>query len=372
MRQTFPGLRQLHRQRGVAGMMAMLFLLVVVGFSAVTLLNMSSSDLHDTTAQNDSVAALFAAETGIERASQLYSTGTPCSAALLPPPAPAAAMPLGTRASFQSTTFVPMPLAGPTRCRLQVIGRVGNTTRTVQAELAGLGGTVTFEAATNSTANNAVSTLSWPHTIPATAGTDRALVVGVSIHRAATEQVLLVPPASAPSYGGQPLTSIGAMTHPSPTGELRVEMFLLVNPTIGTANITLNLSASTRVQAGAVTLSGVDPTLPVDAGPLFRNGTDTVPTVSLATLTNNAWVVDTMGSRMNANATVGGGQTEHWNRNTGGGPPAAINGTGSTEPKAVAGPVTMNWTLSAAQPWVTGAVALRPGGRVYVMNWQER
>ena len=359
-----PGLM---RQRGVAGLMAMIFLLVVVSLAAVTLLSMSSSDLHDTTAQNEGITALFAAETGIERASQLYSTGTPCSAALLPLPAPAAPMALGTRATFQSTAVAPVSLVGPVRCRLQVVGRVGKTARTIQAELGMAAGNITFVAASSSAANNAVVALTWAHTIPAAAGPNRLLIVGVSIRRTAAEQVSVVP---APTYGSQTLTYIGSMNHPS--GGVRVELFSLINPAIGTFNITLNLSASTRARGGAVTLSGVDQITPLDLAPVFGNGSLTAPTVNITTVTNNAWVVDTLGSRLNANATVGAGQTQRWNSTTNGGPPNAIRGAGSTEgPKAPAGTVTMSWGLIPSQPWVLGAVALRPGGRVYVLNWQE-
>lgn len=368
MKSTFHGRRRLMRQRGVAGLMAMIFLLVVVSLAAVTLLSMSSSDLHDTTAQNEGITALFAAETGIERASQLYATGTPCSAALLPLPAPAAAMAVGNRASFQSTTVAPVPLVGPVRCQLQVVGRVGNTTRTIQADLASGSNGITFVSASSGAKNNTnPAPLTWNHTIPATAGPNRVLIVGVSIYRATTEQVV-----GTPTYGGQPLINIGSMNHPT-GGKVRVELFLLVNPAIGTnIPITLNLNPSARAQGGAVTLSGVDQITPLDLLPVFGSGSSTTPTVNITTVTNNAWVVDTLGSRLNANATVGGGQTARWNSTTGGGPGNGIRGAGSTEgPKVPAGPVTMNWTLSAAQPWVIGAVALRPGGRVYVMNWQE-
>lgn len=357
------------RQCGVAGLMAIIFLLVVVSLAAVTLLSMSSSDLHDTTAQNEGIAALFAAETGIERASGLYATGTPCSAALLPPPAPTAAMAINTRASFQSTSTAPVLLAGPARCRVQVVGRVGKTARTIQADLASGSNGIAFVSASSGAKNNTNATpLTWNHTIPVTAGPNRVLIVGVSIRQTSTEQV-----AGTPTYGSQSLTNIGFMNHP--TGGVRVEMFMLVNPAIGTNQININFtlgSPSARAQGGAVTLSGVDQITPLDTASVFSNNSSTTPLVNITTVTNNAWVVDTLGSRLNANATVGGGQTARWNSNTGGGPPNAIRGAGSTEgPKAPAGPVTMSWGLSASQPWVLGAVALRPGGRVYVLNWQE-
>jgi hypothetical protein len=353
------------RQRGVAGLMAMIFLLLVVSLAAVTLLSMSSSDLHDTTAQNDGITALFAAETGLERASQLYASGTPCGAALLPLPAPAAPMAIGNRAGFQSTAVAPISLAGPVRCQLQVVGRAGTTIRTVQAALAG--GTIAFVSASSSTANNPVASLTWNHTIPATAGANRVLLVGVSIRRTATEQV----GAPAPTYGAQTLTYIGSLNHPA--SEVRVELFSLVNPSIGTnIPIVLNFSALARAQGGAVTLSGVDQTTPLDAAPIFASGNSAASWVSMATVTNNAWVVDTLGALLNTNASVGAGQLQQWNGNTGGGPANGILGAGSIKgPQAIAGPVSMSWGLSAAQPWVAGAVALRPAGRVYVMNWQE-
>lgn len=360
MKRAFHSGPGLMRQRGVAGLMAMIFLLVVVSLAAVTLLSMSSSDLHDTTAQNEGIAALFAAETGIERASELYATGTPCGATLLPPPAPAAPMAINTRASFQSTTTAPVSLAGPTRCRLQVVGRVGKTTRTIQAEL----GTtpIAFVAASGGTTNS--TSLTWSHTIPATAGANRVLIVGVSIRRtAAAQQVLLVPPIVAPRYGAQTLTFLNFMNHP--TGGVRVELFYLVNPPIGTAIVVINLSAAADASGGAVTLSGVNQVTPMDVAAVFTNGVGTTSSVTVTPVTDNAWVVDTLGSRMLATATVGPGQTQRWSGSIG-----AILGAGSTEgPKTPVGPVVMSWTLSASQSWVAAAVALRP--HVYVLNWVE-
>ena len=150
-------------------------------------------------------------------------------------------------------------------------------------------------------------------------------------------------------------------------------MWQLVPPATGNNPIVVTLSAAANVVGGAVSLTEVDQTTPIDAGPAFAPGNSNAPSVAITTVTDNAWVIDTMASP-DATATVGAGQTEQWNFNTVGGPPGTLHvrGAGSTEGPIPAGAVIMSWTLSAVQQWAIGAVALRPASAgVTLLSWQE-
>jgi hypothetical protein len=371
-------------QRGVAGLMAMLFLLVVVGFSAVTLLNMSSSDLHDTTAQNDGVAALFAAETGIERASRLYSIPPyPCDATLLPAPAPAAPMPVtagGTRGTFQSTAVIPAVLAGPpVRCRLQVIGRVGNTTRTIQADLTTALSDIALISTSRGTKNNInAAPMTWNHDIPAaTAGVNRVVLVAVSLRRSGGTEAVVIGPQT--TYGPLRLISVGGVDHP--TDGVRVEWLLALNPPTGNSQVSVEIAPGARATGRSIAFSGVDQAAPIDAVavPLSGNLPTDKPELAVTTVTDKAWVVDSLAVRLGATATRGAAQTQPagWNTQVGAGN-TGVRGAGSYKTaQSPAGSVSMAWTVTGAAPvpltkgWVYSALALRPAPRVYVLNWNE-
>ena len=67
------------RQGGVVTLIGALFIIITLALMVEVLQRMAASDVLDTTVQNDAVAALFIAETGIEHASYLYADGTSCA-----------------------------------------------------------------------------------------------------------------------------------------------------------------------------------------------------------------------------------------------------------------------------------------------------
>jgi len=56
-----------------------IFIIITLALMVEVLQRMAAADILDTAVQNDAVAALFIAETGIEHASYLYSNGTSCA-----------------------------------------------------------------------------------------------------------------------------------------------------------------------------------------------------------------------------------------------------------------------------------------------------
>jgi len=367
-------------------MMAMLFLLVVVGFSAVTLLNMSNSDLQDTTAQNDGVTALFLAESGIERASQLFSSGTACGVALQQPATnfgrgslgPTAAVPV---IQFGAPPGIP-PGSYPDSCRVEVQGRVGLTTRTIQADLQrgpALGDIAFLNPARGSSQNGNVNTLTWNHGIAPGpgVGSNRALIVGVAIRRTGTQAVVIGP---LTTYNGLPMVSLGAVT--DAVNGLRIEWLYAANPPIGgNPQVRVRLTAAARAVGVSMAFSGVDTLAPVDAVSLSCMGNYPLnPLCSVTPLTDKTRVVDMLAARLTTTAAPVAGQNLAWSfaagTNVNG-----VRGAGSYRPVSTspAGLVAMGWTLTPSAPppgpftnaWLQSALALRPVPLMHIVRWTE-
>ena len=125
---------------------------------------------------------------------------------------------------------------------------------------------------------------------------------------------------------------------------------------------------------GAISLTGVDQTAPVDAQN-GATGTSVTPSVTVTTVTDGAWVVDALAFRSTGAGTPtgnpGAGQTQRWSQyNEGGGTATNIRGKGSTEgPKTPSGAVVMDWALSASVDWAISGIAVRPtDARITVLN----
>jgi hypothetical protein len=185
-----------------------------------------------------------------------------------------------------------------------------------------------------------------------TAGSNRLMLVGVSVHNFAGETV------SSISYNGVALTQVGSSTNAT---DARVEIWRLIAPPTGTYDvvITFNAELSSVARAGVMTFTGVNQTTPLGT---FASATGSAsPATVNVTSAANELVFDTVGSESQSSPfslTVGAGQTERWN--------SVIMGydrflaAGSTEPGAAS--VTMSWTIVPASsvPWAIGAVPIKP------------
>src|SRR5688572_17932092 len=123
---------------------------------------------------------------------------------------------------------------------------------------------ITFDSASNAV-GNAVSSLTWAHTVGA--GNNRILVVGVSIRSNAS--------VTGITYAGQALTLAGSVAN---GGTNSAEIWALVAPPTGTANIVVSLSAAKDIVVGASSFSNVDPTTPYGA---FTSTTGNTSPISL-------------------------------------------------------------------------------------------
>lgn len=211
---------------------------------------------------------------------------------------------------------------------------------------------ITFGSA--SSASSSGGTLTFAHTVGA--GSNKILIVGISIDQTSTVTVI-----STVTYGGVAMTNVGNTT--STADVMRISGWVLVNPPSGTANVVVTPVGGNTVDfvAGATSYFGVHQTVPLGTGVETTGGSGT-PTVNVASATNDL-VVDSVsvgGALLGNSVSVGAGQTQRFNVNTGTILSTGMIGAGSTEPGAAT--VTMSWTQNGLLngPWAIGAVAMRP------------
>ncbi len=110
---------------------------------------------------------------------------------------------------------------------------------------------------------------------------------------------------------------------------------------VGGSNIVVTFNGSVNVaNAGAISLEEAAAGLPeaVERNSIAFSFSPTI-TSNITPLTNNAWVVDVVGSRLNGTYTPGLGQTQGW-QNSGNGTSASM----STKPVPTSGPNSMTQT----------------------------
>jgi len=204
---------------------------------------------------------------------------------------------------------------------------------------------IVLDSSSSISTNSAVVTMQ--HTTGP--GLDRILVVGVSIFSANK-------PVGGITYGGVPLTFLGALDGGSGQNNRRTELWYLVAPAVGTAPIVATMGGGSKVCIGATTYFGVDPLTPL-SGFSSAEGSGTTASVSVPSGAGEVVVdcITTKGAALSI--TPGANQTELWNlvtRTNGG------NVMGGGSYAAGASSTAMSWTLQNPNYWVMGATALFP------------
>jgi hypothetical protein len=214
-----------------------------------------------------------------------------------------------------------------------------------------------FAAITVDTANissataSGVASLTWAHTVGS--GDGRILIVGISLRGSQS--------ITGVSYGSTALAPIGSVV----TGQTTSELWSLLAPPQGTANVVVSLtgSFSVRIVGAAVTFFGVDQVAPLGT---YVSAVGTSATASVTVTSGpGELVVDTVAVNLSTGITVGAGQTQRWN---GGTSAAATNVRGGGSTEAGAATVDMSWALGSPRTWAIGAVPLMPvplSGRVF-------
>jgi Tfp pilus assembly protein PilX len=349
------------REHGVVSVITVVLLAMVVMLVLLLSIRVSVTGVNDTLNQSDSVAALFLAESGLENATQRLNAATAaCDATLASTISGIGSggftIQDGLTTDYDGVTALPV-----TQCRVQVIGTVtaSEVSRTIQAIVQSGSGTsnIALDNADSRDRNNQ-SSLTWNFT---TAGVDRFLLVGISLRRDNNQTVTSV------SYGGVALTSIGAINNDP---QVRLELWYLTAPALGSNALAITVDANTRLVAGVASFTGVDQTTPLELPASFNSAQSSSPSVQVTTATGNAWVVAALGVESNSGQTLGVGLTALWDNPSPGNP--RIQGAGAySGPVSVPSSVTLSWTR-ANEPWVTGAVAIRPADSgAGLLSWRE-
>ncbi|MBS0507801.1 MAG: DUF4347 domain-containing protein, partial [Proteobacteria bacterium] len=205
---------------------------------------------------------------------------------------------------------------------------------------------------TNDFASSAVTplgnnnSLSWSHTVAA--GTDRALFVEVAIEG-------VVASVTSVYFGSQSLTFVGRQAGSSSGA---VEIWVLLNPTVGTSTITVSTSPTytSAMAAGGTAFNGVNQTKPVTTF-VGASGQSNKAQVTMASNSGDL-ILATQHWRDAPTITNGGGQSDVWERAN----PSPSTLLGHTTTAAGAASVTMVGNASASKDWVIGAISIKAAG----------
>jgi hypothetical protein len=210
-----------------------------------------------------------------------------------------------------------------------------------------VGQTLGINCSAGTSAFTTTNPITWSHTV--SSGNNRILIVGVSIRNNSSQTVSTI------TYGGTqslaPVTG-GAVNNAT---TVRSELWFLVAPTPGPANVVVTLSANGRAVGGAVSCLGVSQSTPF--GTVVSGAGTGMPMVTVTSTNEGEAIIDNTAIQNSVLPTIGGGQTERWRLTTGG--VGSVTGAGSTEPAPDGGgSVIMSWTSTAA--WAQLAVAVKP------------
>jgi len=210
-------------------------------------------------------------------------------------------------------------------------------------------GQIAFDATSNSGAQGSTNPVTWSHTV---SGSDTLLAVHIAQRGSG------FPAAGGVTYNGVSLTSA---QQDGPISFIHSSIWYLANPATGTNTVSVTFpSAPTRSVSGAVSLTGVDQSSPLDANN-GSTGTGTTASVAVTTVADNAWVIGGVGVRTAASETitVGAGETQDWNvLDTANG--LRAGGSHTTAAVTPAGAHTMDWTISASLAWAISAASFKP------------
>ncbi|MEN8761317.1 MAG: hypothetical protein ABF290_02700 [Thiogranum sp.] len=126
------------RQGGAVTLIGALFIIITLALMVEVIQRMAASDVLDTAVQNDAVAALFIAETGIEHASYLYANGTICGDLSL----------VNNVATGQGEFDITSSALVGTDCQIRVRGEISSfgVQRVIEATLKNDGGNLLLSA----------------------------------------------------------------------------------------------------------------------------------------------------------------------------------------------------------------------------------
>lgn len=181
-----------------------------------------------------------------------------------------------------------------------------------------------------------------------TSGTNRLMVVGVSINNDNFETVVSV------TYNGVGLDFLGSVDN---ADDARVELWKLVNPDPGTHDVVIDFNANLTwyAVAGVITLTGVDPDTPL--GPIASRFADgNAPDVTIPSASGEL-ALGVFSCETCTSVSIVSPGTERWNVAAGvGGEEFGAGGTqAGTDPD-----VTISALLGSSDHWAAAGVSIKP------------
>ncbi len=329
-------MRTLGNEKGVSLIMAVATLLIL-SLMAVVLISLVGTETFSALNQTQSLQTFDIAETGAHRAiTYLGLEAGDCTAITDASQFTNVAMGRGT---FTVTATHYNPTS--TTLSANITDKTKNISVGSTADFAPHGRIHIKQPApevdTITTATSSSSPMTISHTI---SGTDRLLVVAIS-------QGNVNSPVATITYGGTPLTALGTES----AGPPRIEMWRLLAPLVGTANVVVTFSGtpSDGAVVGVMNLTNVNQTTPF--GPFVSNAGNGTASVDV-TSAEGELVIDVIAKDNAVAPAVGAGQTERWNNAFSNSAYGAL----STRPGAKT--VTMAWW--SADDWAVGAVSVKP------------
>jgi hypothetical protein len=206
-------------------------------------------------------------------------------------------------------------------------------------------GLIAIDDTSNATSTNA-TTLSWPHTVGS--ANNRLLLVGISSGNGSS--LLGV------TYGGKPLKRL--LVQNGPGNQNRIELWYVLAPPSGTANVVATLANAAHVVGGAVSFTAVNQSRPFGES-ASASGQTAAASLNVSDTSGDQVVFSIIAANEGANPIIlTGGQTATWN-NGSGTRSSDILGAAATGAGAESG-VPISYTLATSQSWALGAVALKP------------
>lgn len=243
----------------------------------------------------------------------------------------------------------------PNYIKLTSAGNYNDYKKTISMELSKNSQTPISSYNTSIAAAQNTNILTWSHTVPS--GTDRLLLVGISLNNIGNPSVTTV------TYGTATLTKLGdvsAGTH------ARVEIWYLINPAVGTANVTVTLNKTTDIVADSVSFVGVDTANPFLYTPLYNPGNfisnasaalTTNISLNITTTVNHMVLFDVLSIKDPKNITVTPGSSQQvlWSYNF----QPNVYGAASVRQVTTTGTYTMSWSFNGSYRCALGATAIR-------------
>lgn len=206
--------------------------------------------------------------------------------------------------------------------------------------------------ATAQSTEQTASPLTWNHTCT---GTNLVLIVGISIRTAPGTSTVV----TAVTYNGVSMTKV---REDSNTNRAESSLWFLIGPATGTHQVSATMTAdASDFWGGSISFTDAHQTTPIDvhAG---TTGNGTTASQAMTTVTDGSWGVALLMVASNNTITIGGGDTQLYDKSFG-----AVNGEASlSRASAVTTPQgskTMSWGLSGAgDQFAISVLAVAPVG----------